>query len=107
MFDGTLNEMEWDPDLEYHYSQNPVMFVSKDIDALLYTQSDFGKLAYKMQYIGKNAEDVVRFVEDTVLGGSDPLKPQRKAFFNDYLLPPNGKTVAENTLDDLVASLAI
>ena len=93
--------------VEYHYSQNPVMFVSKDIDALLDTQSDFGKLAYKMQYIGKNAEDVVRFVEDIVLGGSDQLKPQRKAFFNDYLLPPNGKTVAENTLDDLVASLGI
>lgn len=87
--------------VEYHYSQNPVMFVSKDIDELLATQSDFGKLAYKMQYIGKCERDVVDFVENTVLGGDDPLKPQRKSFFENYLLPPNGKTVAENTLSDL------
>lgn len=91
--------------VEYHYSQKPVMFVSKDLDSILATQSDFGKLVYSLHYMGQTMHDVQAFVNNTVLHGDDPMLDQRHDFFNRYLLPPNDKSVAQNTLDDLVQSL--
>lgn len=93
--------------VEYHYSHRPVMYVSRDMDSLLSTQSEFGRLAYSMHYIGKDVADIKRFVDEVVIGGNDPLQPERDKFYNDYLLPPNGKSVAQNTLDDLVESLKL
>lgn len=91
--------------VEYHYSQNPVMFMSKDMEDTLSTQSDFGKQAYAMHYIGANEQDIRRFIDDVVLGGNDPMRPQREHFFKEYLLPPGGKSVAQNVIDDIVKSL--
>ena len=91
--------------VEYHYSQKPVMFVSKDMDSILATQSDFGKLVYSLHYLGQTMNDIHAFVSNTVLHGDDPMLDQRHDFFNRYLLPPNNKSVAQNTLDDLVQSL--
>lgn len=93
--------------VEYHYSHRPVMYVSRDMDNLLSTQSEFGRLAYSMHYIGKDVADIKRFVDEVVIGGNDPLQLERDKFYNDYLLPPNGKSVAQNTLDDLVESLKL
>ena len=90
---------------EYHYSKQPVMFMSKDMDETLSEQSDFGKQAYAMHYIGANEQDIRRFIDDVVLGGNDPMRPQREQFFNEYLLPPGGKSVAQNVIDDIVESL--
>ena len=91
--------------VEYHYSQKPVMFVSKDMDSILATQSDFGKLVYSLHYLGQSMNDVHAFITDTVLLGNDPMLNQRRDFFDRHLLPPNNKSVAQNTLDDLVQSL--
>ena len=91
--------------VEYHYSRRPVMFVSQDMDETLSTQSDFGKLAYSMHYIGANEQDIRHFIDDVVLAGNDPMRPQREEFFQDYLLPPGGKSVAQNVVDDVVQSL--
>ena len=91
--------------VEYHYSQQPVMFVSKDMDSILATQSDFGKLVYSLHYLGQSMNDVHAFISDTVLLGNDPMLNRRHDFFNRHLLPPNNKSVAQNTLDDLVQSL--
>ena len=91
--------------VEYHYSQNPVMFMSKDMDDTLSTQSDFGKQAYAMHYIGADEQDIRHFIDDVVLGGNDPMRPQRERFFKEYLLPPGGKSVAQNVIDDIVKSL--
>lgn len=91
--------------VEYHYSRKPAMFVSRDLDSMLATQSEFGKLTYKMHYIGANDDDIEAFISNVVMGGDDPLKKQRDDYYNQYLLPPNGKTVAQNTVDDLVESL--
>ena len=93
--------------VEYHYSRKPVMFVSKDLEAILSTQSDFGKLAYALHYQGKDEGDISRFIDDVVLAGHDPMLPQREQFFQDYLLPPGGKSVAQNMLDDIVDNLGI
>lgn len=93
--------------VEYHYSRKPVMFVSRDLNSILATQSEFGKLAYDMHYIGKTTDDIESFVTHVVMEGNDSLKAQRDKFYNNYLLPPNGKTVAENTMIDLIESLKL
>ena len=93
--------------VEYHYSRKPVMFVSKNMKPILDTQSTFGLKAYDMHYIGKDESDIRRFIDDVVLGGNDPMRPEREQFFRDYLLPPGGKSVAQNMLDDIVESLGI
>lgn len=93
--------------VEYHYSRKPVMFVSRDLNSILDTQSEFGKLAYDMHYIGKTTDDIDSFVTHVVMEGNDSLKEKRDKFYNDYLLPPNGKTVAENTIEDLLKSLKL
>lgn len=93
--------------VEYHYSKQPAMFVSKDMKPILDTQSEFGKKAYAMHYIGKDEADIRGFIDKVVLKGEDPMLPQREQFFSDYLLPPGGKSVAQNILDDIVDSLNI
>lgn len=93
--------------VEYHYSQKPVMFMAADMATVLETQSDFGKKAYAMHYVGKDETDVRHFIDDVVLQGNDPMRPQREQFYRDYLLPPGGKSVAQNVVDDIVESLAL
>ena len=91
--------------VEYHYTKNPAMFVSKDMEPILESMSEFGKTAHALHYIGATEADIRRFIDETVLGGNDPMRPQREQFFRDYLLPPGGKSVAQNVVDDIVDSL--
>ena len=93
--------------VEYHYSRKPVMFVSRDIKSILDTQSDFGLLAYKMHYLGQNNDDIDNFISHVVIAGNDSLKEQRDEFYENYLLPPSGQSVAQNTIDDLAKSLGL
>ena len=92
---------------EYHYSQNPVMFVARDLAPLMADVSTVGKAAYDAQYLGETEADVRHFIDHVVLAGDDPLKPKREAFFHDSLLPPNNKSVAQNILDDIIESLIL
>jgi len=91
--------------VEYHYSLNPVMYILQDWTKYTDTLSDFGKEAMKAHYIGKNKEDILRFIDSVVLGEEDDMYSIRKDFYERYLLPPNGKSVAQNTVDDLLSSL--
>ena len=93
--------------VEYHYSRKPVMFVSRDIKSILDTQSDFGLLAYKMHYLGQNNDDIDNFISHVVIAGNDSLKERRDEFYENYLLPPSGQSVAQNTIDDLAKSLGL
>ncbi len=93
--------------VEYHYSRKPVMFVSQNLDDLLASYSEFGRKAINLHYIGSTRDDIERFLQDVVMNGNDPKKAERDEFYNSYLLPPNGKTVAQNTLDDIIESLRL
>lgn len=92
--------------VEYQYTQKPVMYVSQYMDKFIKTLSEFGKKIYELHYIGKTKEDIVNFIEDVVLAGNDVMMDKKKDFVKTYLLPPNGKTVAENTMDDIIKSLS-
>lgn len=87
--------------LEYHYSQNPVMFLTKDgkdYDSLMY---DFSKKAFDLCYKGSDERDIEAFI-NSVINGEDPLKGERELFYNKYLLPPNGKSACQNIIDDIL-----
>lgn len=91
--------------VEYHYSGNPVMYIADDFDEQVSKMSEFGKLAMKQHYVGAKKDDIIRFIDDIVLGGNDYMATQRKEFVEAYLVPPNGKTVAENTMNVLLKEL--
>ena len=93
--------------VEYLYTKRPVMFVSKNMQPILDTQSEFGLKAYQQAYIGRTENDIRKFIDEVVLRDDDPMLSQRERFFNDYLLPPRGKSVAQNMLDDIVESLKL
>ena len=91
--------------VEYHYSGNPVMYVADNFEKQVEAMADFGKLAMQQHYVGKTEEDIVDFIEKRVLGNDDPIKQQRLEFVQEYLIPPNGKTVAQNTMDIFIKEL--
>ena len=85
--------------VEYHYTQNPVMYMAKNFEEQVAVKSQFGKLAMQQQYVGKDRKDILSFVEEVVMKGNDYMKEEREKFVAQYLVPPHGKTVAENTID--------
>lgn len=85
--------------VEYHYSGNPVMYIADNFEQQLIDKGEFGKLAMRQHYVGKCKEDIINFIENVILQDIDPMKQGREDFYQKYLLPPNGKSVAENTLD--------
>ena len=85
--------------VEYHYSGKPVMYIANNFEEQLTEKGDFGKTAMRLHYVGKCKEDIINFIENVILRGDDPMKMDREHFYKKYLLPPNGKSVAENTMD--------
>ncbi len=91
--------------VEYLYTHKPVMFLSRDINYFKMGQTEQSCKSLDAHYIGANEQEIYDFIDNVVLGGDDPMASTRDEFFNEFLLPPNGKTVAQNTMDDLVKSL--
>lgn len=89
------------------FVKKPVIFMSKDINGIVRKADDFGKKCLNLHYVGKSLEDADNFIKNVILTGDDPMKEERQRFYDEYLLPPNGKTVAENIHDDLVTSLGL
>ena len=92
--------------VEYHYTKNPVMYMAKNFEEQVSVKGDFGQLAMRLHYVGSNQSDIIRFIDDVVQNGNDSMKEHRNDFYNQYLLPPNGKTVAENIIEVLLKSLS-
>ena len=91
--------------VEYHYSGNPVMYIADNFEEQVAEMAEFGQLAMRQHYVGRSCDDIIRFIEDVVISGYDPMKDARMQFVNKYLLPPNGKTVVQNTMDILLKEL--
>jgi len=92
---------------EYMFTRKPVMFMSKDFNNVRKNADDFGLRCLDLHHVGKSIEDAERFITDVILAEKDSMKNQREEFFSEHLLPPNGKTVAENIYDDMVKSLGL
>ena len=91
--------------VEYLFTRKPVLFTTQDLAAVTKNQNDIGREAVFSHYQGATKEDICSFVEDVVLGGSDPMKAQREAYYDKYLRPPGGRSVAENIYREILTGL--
>ena len=85
--------------VEYLYSKNPVMFMTNGEEEYRKELNGLGNGALDQHYIGTDTDAIYHFIDDIVIGGKDTMRNQRNKFVNDILLPPNGKSVVENTMD--------
>lgn len=91
--------------VEYLYVNKPVMFMTNyDRESQC---NEVGKKAFNAHYHGTSREDIISFIEDVVIGGKDSMNEKRHQFYNDILVPPNGKSVAENIIKEITTALNI
>ena len=93
--------------VDYLYFNKPVLYDNPDVDSAKETANEAGRKAYDVHYHITCNDDIKRFIDDVVLSGNDPLKQKREEYYQNYLLPPNGKTVAQNIYDDMIKSLGL
>ncbi len=87
--------------IEYHYTHNPVMYLTHDEEGHRKGLTRFAQKAFDLHYKGHNKEEIEKFIRN-VIDGLDPLKEKRIEFFNNYLLPPNGQTATQNIIDAIL-----
>lgn len=92
---------------EYLFVKKPVMFTTNNMNAIRKGADDFGLKCLDLHYVGKSVSDIRSFIEDVVLNENDIMKSEREEFYNNYLIPPNGRTVADNIYYDLIETLGL
>ncbi len=86
--------------IEYHYTKNPVMYLMrKQGRDVIY--NDFGQKAFDLHYKGYTKEQIELFIQN-VIQGVDPMKEEREKFYNEYLIPPYGKTACQNIINAIL-----
>ncbi len=63
--------------------------------------NEFAKRAFDLHYKGSSLLDIETFIKN-VIDGNDPLRNDRRQFFEDYLVPPKGKSASENIIDSIL-----
>jgi len=90
--------------VEYLYTQKPVMYLGVNREE---QSNEVGKRAYAAHYHGISAEDIERFITEVVINEKDTMQSVRNEFYQNILVPPNGKSVAENIIDEISKALNI
>lgn len=85
--------------LEYLFADKPAMFLREGEGYGNYNEMTLDAL--KCYHKGLTKEDIEDFLQRCVLRTEDPLAEIRHDILQKYLLPPNGKTAAENIVDTL------
>lgn len=88
---------------EYTATNKPSLFTIGTTSRVQLNQ--FGGMNFDVLYhtTGNNLKaDIEKFIVDVVINGNDTKKEERTAFVNKYLLPPNGKTSADNIYDNII-----
>lgn len=84
--------------IEYLYMRTPCMFLYNGRDLEL---NKFSQMCFNKHYIGANVDDIDCFINN-VINGIDERRQERESFFNEFLLPPNGRTVCENIIEEIL-----
>lgn len=84
---------------EYLYMQKPVLYLDNGND---FPQNNLGRGGLQQHYHANTNKQIEQFIQD-IISGNDPMKDSRSAFVKQNLLPPNGKTAAENIIDAILA----
>ncbi len=72
---------------EYHYTGKPVLFLTRSLTHIRRSIGRFGAAALDAHYISDRCEDIRGFLDNVVLGGNDPKRVERRAFYEEYLKP--------------------
>ena len=91
--------------VEYLFTKKPALFLANfghEGQA-----NEVAMRAYNAHYKAKTKQEICAFIDDVVLGGKDTMKESRESFYNNVLLPPNGRTASENILAELTKALKI
>lgn len=86
--------------IEYHFTKNPVLYLNLGgvkTDEL----NKFGLTAFELSYQAHSKEDIEQFIKN-IIDGNDERMQERIDFYNQNLLPPNGKTACENIIDNIL-----
>ena len=86
--------------IEYLYTKKPVMRTMNDVDPKT-MYNDFALDALDVYYKAYNEKDIEQFIQN-VIDGVDPMKEAREKFYQERLLPPNGKLPSENIVNDII-----
>lgn len=89
---------------EYLYTQKPTLFMVRDENVLSHW-NPFGKKCFDQHYHAENLEQIEHFIQDVVINGNDPMKPQREKFFKDYLYPKDGVMPSQKIMNILKEEL--
>ena len=86
--------------IEYHFTNNPVLYL--DLGGVIKEDlSPFGLEGFELCYHGHSTKDIEKFIQH-VINGEDKRKKERVDFYNNHLLPPNGKTASQNIIDTIL-----
>lgn len=87
--------------IEYHYTHNPVLYLTHDEEGHRKDLVRYAQKAFDLHYKGHSKEEIESFILN-VINGVDPLKEERSGFFKEYLLPPNGQSATQNIIDAIL-----
>ena len=90
---------------EYFYAQKPVLFYSENFEATKKDLNDLGLAALSAHYKASSPQDLESFFNQVLVEGHDSKKDEREAVRQQYLIPPGGKSVAENIYNDIIDSI--
>ena len=85
---------------EYIFTQKPVMFLVRN-DKVREKLSPFGEKMFDAHYHAHCAEDIDKFLSDTILNGNDPKSAERNDVFEKYLQPIDGMMPSERIIYEL------
>ena len=91
--------------VEYHFTGKPVMFTTRDMTASVHGQNELGREGILAHYLGATESDIQSFIEDTVLAGKDPMKPERQSFCEKYFPSVGEGNAAERIYREILSGL--
>lgn len=91
--------------VEYLLTGKPVMFTTHDLQKNLQREGELGKQALLSHYHGYTKEDILAFINNTVINGDDPMQEARKEFYERHLRPLGEHSVAENIYQEILIGL--
>lgn len=108
--EGEYRDLFWSSDAMIHDCGSFIIEYPMVNKPCLYLQrgagygdfNGFAKAALNCYTIGKNAEDIEKFILEQVIGDQDPRKDVRADFIEQYLSPVGGKTAAENIIESIL-----
>lgn len=89
--------------IEYCFTKKPAMYLVKPEQEVEHRTklNRFAQKAFDLHKHGVTKEDIEEFIL-SVIDGDDAMKSEREKYYNDYLLPPNGKTASENIINAIL-----